>query len=80
MVVPQMGLYIELDRHYLDNHYRGYQLTIFNSVYVETVTKDINDDKSFADIFLPVILDNGIAEKRKFKLIYTINYSENGPT
>lgn len=57
-----------------------FSLSIFIFILKLTVTKNINDDKSFADIFLPVILDNGIAEKRKFKLIYTINYSENGPT
>lgn len=57
-----------------------FSLSIFIFILKLTVTKDINDDKSFADIFLPVILDNGIAEKRKFKLIYTTNYSENGPT
>lgn len=57
-----------------------FSLSIFIFILKLTVTKDINDDKSFADIFLPVILDNGIAEKRKIKLIYTINYSENGPT
>ena len=40
-----------------------------------TVTKDINMVKCFANISIPVILDNDIVKQKKFTLISTVNRS-----
>ena len=42
-----------------------------------TVTKDINMIMCFANIPIPVSLDNDKVEQRKFRLIFTVNHVEN---
>ena len=42
-----------------------------------TVTRDVNMITCFANIPIPVSLDNDIVEQRKFRLIFTVNHVEN---